>query len=270
MKLSDAIKRLSDASVDSPRENARTLFSHFDGVPAYRLISADPETNNPLLIEAIERRAGRVPLQYIIGEVDFFRERYAVSEGCLIPRADTEILVEYAVKRLKPHSKILDVCCGSGCIAISTVKNTEGTTALALDISAEALKIAETNAKLNKVEGRVEFLQLDVLHGELPKVGKFHCILSNPPYVKDGVYDTLEEEIFHEPKIAFVGGEDGGDFYRKITARYKSLLCDGGFIAYEIGYDQSELISDVARANGMTLEIINDLSGNPRVAILER
>lgn len=270
MKLSEAVRLLSDAGVDSPRENARELFRHFDSFPVYKLISGDPETDNPALIEAVERRAKREPLQYIIGEVEFYRERYKVTEDCLIPRADTEILVDYAIGRLGVGARFLDLCCGSGCIAISTLANTKDTAALAVDISAAALKLARHNAEINKVGGRVEFLQLDVLGDELPECGKFDAILSNPPYVKDSVYETLENEIFYEPKAAFVGGDDGGDFYRSITPRYKELLADGGFIAYEIGYDQSELISDIARECGMTVNIIRDLSGNPRVAVLEK
>ena len=268
MRLSEATRLLSDAGIDSPRENARKLFSHFVGIPQYRMIAEDPETENEALIDAIRRRADREPLQYIIGEVDFFREVYKVSPDCLIPRSDTEVLVEYAVRNIPDGALILDLCTGSGCVAISTLNNTNGTSAVAVDISAGALEIAKRNATFNKVGERVRFLQLDVLTEELMPGVMFDAILSNPPYVSDSAYASLEPEIFREPSIAFVGGDDGADFYRHITSKYKGRLKPGGFIAYEIGYDQSELISLIAKTNGMTVEIIRDISQNPRVAVL--
>ena len=269
MRLSEAARLLGEAGIDSPREEARRLFSHFGNIPLHSLIACDCESDAPQLLHAIERRCAREPLQYIIGEVAFYRERYEVSPDCLIPREDTEVLVDYAVGRLREGARILDLCCGSGCIAISCVANTVGTSAVAADISAAALDIARRNISHNNVGGRVELLRLDVLR-EMPDTGeKFDAILSNPPYIADSVYLTLEREIFHEPRCAFVGGDDGGDFYRAITPRYKSLLAEGGFIAYEIGYDQSELIRSVAADCDMSVEIICDLSGNPRVAVLE-
>ena len=270
MKLNEAIKLLSEAGVDSPREDARRLFSHFEGTPLHALIAEDPTTENGELINAIRQRAERVPLQYILGEVEFYRETYRVTPDCLIPRSDTEALVDYAVKNLKRGARILDLCCGSGCIAVSTLSNTRDTRAVAADISEAALSIAEYNAKLNKVGERVEFLQLDVLSGYIPDWGKFDAILSNPPYVSDSVYSTLAPEIFSEPMAAFLGGEDGGDFYRAITPRFLPYLAEDGFIAYEIGYDQSELLLNIADSCDMAAEIIRDLSGNPRVAVLKR
>ena len=267
MRLSEAARLLKDAGIESAAYEARLIFSHFDGIAEYRLIGTDPESSNPALTDAVERRSKREPLQYIIGEVGFYRETYRVTPDCLIPREDTELLVDTAVHLLSDGAKFLDLCTGSGCVAISTLKNTKSTTATAVDISHGALLIARENAAINGVSDRLKLLEYDVLNTPAPSE-RYDAILSNPPYVKDDVYPTLEDEIFHEPRAAFVGGTDGGDFYRTITSKYKSLLSEGGFIAYEIGYDQSELITEIARDNGMSAEIVNDLSGRPRVAIL--
>ena len=267
MKLSEAARLLSEAGISACREEARRLFSHIEGVPEYALIASDPESTSEAFAEAVARRCKREPLQYIIGEVGFYKETYKVTPDCLIPREDTEVLVDYAVKNLPSRARILDLCTGSGCIAISTVKNSQGTTAKALDISEGALRLAKENASLNGVAERVEFICHDVLSESIPS-GSFDAILSNPPYVKDSVYPELEAEIHREPKIAFVGGEDGGDFYRHIAKFYKNSLTECGFIAFEIGYDQKLLIEDIAAAENMACEIKYDLSGNSRVAIL--
>ena len=205
-------------------------------------------------------------LQYIIGNVGFYREEYLVTPDCLIPRADTEILVDYAVKHLPVGARFADLCTGSGCVAISTLKNTKNTTAVAVDISSGALDVARKNAKQNGVSDRLTLTLADVKQGAVCE-GIF-ALLSNPPYVRDDVYPTLDGEIFHEPKIAFVGGRDGGDFYRRITEIYRDIIDRDGFIAYEIGYDQAELLREIAEQNRMSCEIIKDLSGNDRVSVL--
>ena len=267
MKLSEAVKILREAGVPDALYDARALYETFGGLSRTELFGNDPDVSSEKLSEAVHRRAEREPLQYIIGEVGFYRETYRVTPDCLIPREDTELLVDTAVHLLSDGAKFLDLCTGSGCVAISTLKNTKSTTATAVDISHGALLIARENAAINGVSDRLKLLEYDVLNTPAPSE-RYDAILSNPPYVKDDVYPTLEDEIFHEPRAAFVGGTDGGDFYRTITSKYKSLLSEGGFIAYEIGYDQSELITEVARDNGMSAEIVNDLSGRPRVAIL--
>ena len=270
MTLSEATKILADAGIKTAKEEARILFSHFDKTPSYKLITENPKTENPELISAIFRRAEREPLQYIIGEVGFFRETYKVTPDCLIPREDTEILVDFAVKNLPRGARFADLCTGSGCIAISVLKNTEETEAHAIDISEGALSVAKENAERNGVLGRITLERLDVI-SNIPKVcAKFDAILSNPPYVTNSAYALLEKEIYKEPKCAFLGGEDGGDFYRAITKNYSHLLSEDGFFAYEIGYDQAELIASIAEQNGFGCEIIPDLSGNPRVAVLRR
>lgn len=266
--LNEATKLLSDAGIESAREEARQIFSRVGKIPAHKLIGGDAVCDEPEVREAIMRRAKREPLQYIIGEVDFYRERYKVTPDCLIPRADTEILVDFAVKNLPEGCTVLDICTGSGCVAISTVKNTKNTRAVAVDISSEALSVAKENAKINGVSDRVDFILADALKGTVQ--GEFFAVLSNPPYVTDSAYEKLEREIYFEPRLAFVGGTDGADFYRNLTPKYKDLIANDGFIAYEIGYDQGKLLLEIARDNGMCAEIIRDFSGNDRVAVLRK
>ncbi len=268
MKLKDAAELLSRAGIENALGDARTIFERLGGAPRYLLISPDFECECEDVIDAVKRRAEREPLQYIIGEVDFYNETYKVTPDCLIPRADTEILVDYAVKNLPIGAVFLDLCTGSGCIAVSVLKNTEATKARAFDISRGALAIARENADKNGVGSRITFEQIDLMNG-IPSTDKVFAVLSNPPYVSKSAYDALDAEIFAEPKGAFVGGDDGGDFYRSFVPTYKELIAKDGFMAFEIGYDQGALLLSLAEENGLSAEIIKDLCGNDRVAVLK-
>ena len=266
MTYKEAVEILKAAGIDSAQYDARELFCHVGGYTVGEILLANPECGSAELASAIERRAAREPLQYIIGEVEFYRERYKVTPDCLIPRSDTEILVDYAVRHLPEGASFLDLCTGSGCVAVSTLKNTDNTRAIAVDINGGALAIAAENAHINGVEERLHLRRMDLMHEVVEE--EVFAVLSNPPYVSDDVYLGLEGEIFHEPKEAFVGGADGGDFYRHLTPIYKEKIAAEGFIAYEIGYDQAELLRAIAADCSMSCEIIKDLSGNDRVAVL--
>lgn len=266
MKLYEAISILTSAGVENPRHDAREIFLRIGRLKDYELISADASSELPELISAVKRRAMREPLQYIIGTVDFYRESYEVTPDCLIPRQETELLVDFAVKNIPCGKRFVDLCTGSGCIAISTLSNTHDTTALAVDLSEAALRVAEKNAKRNGVFERATFISKDVLTE--PVTESVFAVLSNPPYVTEAAYAKLEPEIYKEPKMAFVAGEDGLIFYRRIIALYKSKIEPDGFFAFEIGYDQGEALCELARLHGMSAEIIKDYSGNDRIAIL--
>ena len=264
MTLKEAIEKLRAAGVESADYDARELFRfYYPGA-----VMLNTECDSPELLSAVERRAKREPLQYIIGEVGFYRESYRVTPDCLIPRPDTETLVDYAVKHIPEGATFLDLCTGSGCVAISTLKNTKNTTAIAVDISGGALAVATENAHINGVEDRIHFRLADLTKEVIDE--PVFAVLSNPPYVTDSAYESLEKEIYHEPKEAFVGGDDGGDFYRRLTPIYKEFIAENGFIAYEIGYDQADLLKSIAKDCDMTCEILKDLSGNDRVAVLRR
>lgn len=268
MKLSEAVALLSEAGIENARSEARILFREIGGIAYTDLLTSDPEYDNPSLISAVMRRRERTPLQYILGKVDFYRESYKVTEDCLIPRSDTEILVDYAVNSLPRGARFLDLCTGSGCVAISTLKNTDRTVAVATDISDAALALAEENARQNGVLDRLTLKNSDALSAV--EDGSFYAVLSNPPYVTEAAYSTLAPEIYREPKIAFVAGADGMDFYKRIIPAYKDKIDKNGFLAFEIGYDQGEAISALAKEHSMSSEIIKDLSSLDRVAILKR
>lgn len=267
MTYNEAVEILKAAGIGSASYDARELFVHFGGFNRSELLLFNPSTDSEAVISAIERRKVREPLQYIIGEVEFYRESYLVTPDCLIPREDTEILVDLAVRNLPEGARFLDLCTGSGCIAVSVLKNTKNTEAIAVDIDAGALALAKKNAKRNGVLDRITFRQADLMKERVDEA--VYAVLSNPPYVSESVYMELESEIFAEPRHAFVGGDDGGDFYRALTPVYKDKIANEGFIAYEIGYDQAELLRGIAAECGMECEIFKDMSGHDRVAVLK-
>ena len=264
--LKEAIDALRDAGVPSPEYDAKELFRTFanTGEPITQRSASD----SPKLRSAIERRVAREPLQYIIGTVGFYREEYKVTPDCLIPRSDTEILVDYAVKHIPAGECFADLCSGSGCIGISTLKNTTGTRCDSYDISDGALALTRENAERNGVTDRLTAVKKDLLTEDIS--GEYYAILSNPPYIPRAVYEELEKEIFHEPEIAFVGGESGLVFYERLIPVCINALKDGGFIAFEIGYDQGESLVRLAKKNGLSAEVIKDYSGNDRVVIIRK
>lgn len=268
MTLDEAIKALREGGVQSPEDDARLLFFEIGKIPKHRLVVRDVVCELPELKAAIEKRAAGVPVQYLVGKVGFYREQYEVTPDCLIPREDTELLVEYAVRNIPEGETFIDICTGSGCIAISTLKNTKNTKSCAIDLSEKALDVAKKNSELNGVDNRLELLCADAFDFK-PEEPVF-AILSNPPYVTNEEYSKLERELYHEPRIAFLGGEDGLDFYRRIIPNCKDKLKENGFFAFEIGYSQKDAICGLAKENGMTAVIHRDLSGNDRLAVLKK
>ena len=263
MKLSDAISILKSAKIENPRHDARELFIHVGKMTLTELLAEDASCSSEKLCEAVERRRRREPLQYIIGSVGFYRETYKVTPDCLIPRQETEHLVDYAVKNLKKGSRFLDLCTGSGCVAISTLKNTSDTLAVAVDISEPALDVARQNADLNGVSDRIDFICADVLSSSYDN--EFHAVLANPPYVTERDYENLAPEIYFEPKLAFVGKDNGLEFYKKILSVYHPTE----FFAFEIGFDQGEAIVSLATEQNLRCEITKDYSGNDRLAVIK-
>ncbi len=267
MTLNEAYLRLSESGIEDAMHDARVLFRELGGAGDIDLLDRKFSSESELLLRGVERRAAREPLQYIIGKAYFYRETYKVTPDCLIPRSDTELLVDFAVKNLPSGAHFADLCCGSGCIGISVLNNTKDTAAILADISEGALDVARENAERIGVSARAEIIKHDCLAHAVCE--SLFAVLSNPPYVTSEAYKTLEPEIYSEPESAFVGGTDGADFYRAMTPMYKNIIDKDGFIAYEIGYDQADLIADIAKKCDMSCEILHDLSGNPRVAVLK-
>ena len=268
MKLSDLTRALRTAGIENPATEARLLFSFVTGASPAQLVGCDPASDDPRLAEVLARRVRHEPLCYITGEVGFCHEVYRVTPDCLIPRADTELIVETAVRLLPHGAHFADLCTGSGCIAVSTLASRTDCTADAYDIAEKALAIAGENAVRNGVAGRVRFLHRDLLTGEPD--GDYDAILSNPPYIRSDVLPTLAPELSYEPRIALSGGDDGMDFYRAILSRAGKHLKKGGFFLFEIGYDQKEAVLSLASQHGYRAEVTYDLGGNPRCAYLQK
>lgn len=268
MTLREATRLLSDAGVPEPLSEARALFCHFAGIPIARQLCEEPCSESPALLDAVKRRAAREPLAYLIGEWGFYRESYLLSPDCLIPREDTELLVDTAVSLLPKGAHFADLCTGSGCVGLSVLRHTEGTTALLLDISEGAVATAKKNAERLRLLDRAQLLVADVTERAVGE--RYDAVLSNPPYIKNSVYPSLSPEVKKEPMRALLGGEDGMDFYRSILSLYRDRLTENGFFALEIGYDEAEDICRLAEGHGLSCEIRRDLSDNPRVAILRK
>lgn len=211
---------------------------------------------------ALKKRAEHVPLQYIVGETEFMGLKFKVNSSVLIPRQDTETLVEEVLKEVKPGMQVLDLCTGSGCIIISILHNAPGVTGQAIDISKQALNVAKENARLNGVS--VDFEQSDLFHNV---VGTFDVIVSNPPYIPSAEVVKLMPEVGEfEPLEALDGKEDGLYFYREIISSCKDYLKPEGRIFFEIGFDQGEAVSKMLRENGFKeVRVIKDLARNDRV-----
>ncbi len=219
--------------------------------------------------DAIKQYKQGRPAAYIIGEWEFFGDRYFVNENCLIPRCDTERVVEKVLEHLNDGDKFADLCTGSGCIAISTLKRKKNSYGVAVDISKKAIELAKRNAELNSVENRLEFICADIFTCPLGNK-KYDVIVSNPPYIPTNALDTLDEYVKKEPQIALDGGNDGMDFYNFLASTCKNNLTDKGKLIFEIGYDQEEKIKLTAEKNGFNCKVTKDYSGNPRVAVLQK
>lgn len=218
----------------------------------------------------IKRRASHEPLQYLMRECEFMGLPFTVNEHVLIPRQDTETLVEWILEKEKPQiaagkkMHILDVCTGSGCIAISLAafwRERQGLFVDALDVSSDALRVAEQNSKKN--ETAVTFFQSDMFDAVQEK---YDLIVSNPPYIPSGVVDGLMEEVrLHEPRLALDGKEDGLFFYRILAGEGKRHLKEGGRLYLEIGHDQGKSVPDLLAMEGFSkIEVKKDLAGHDR------
>lgn len=226
---------------------------------------------------ALRKRAEHVPLQYIVGEAEFMGLKFKVNSNVLIPRQDTETLVEEALKHLGDVEKpeILDMCTGSGCILLSLLLERQDACGTGVDVSPEALEVAKKNAGILKVENRADFVESDLFSAPYfcekggKDSGKYDILISNPPYIATEEIETLMEEVrLHDPRKALDGMEDGLYFYRKITAEAGRYLKPGGWLLYEIGCTQGEAVSTMMKAAGFTgVQIIKDLPGLDRVVL---
>jgi release factor glutamine methyltransferase len=238
-------------------------------------------TENPLLTEEqiriinslVQRRLNREPLEYMLGECDFCNIRVKVGPGVLIPRPETEIIVEEFKKNVKflprQNNRILDLCTGSGCIALSIAREFPELRVFGVDISIKALSYASANKKINDIKN-VHFIGGNLFSPF--RYGAFAAITANPPYVTKGEIEKLQVEVRdHEPHLALNGGEDGLLFYRQIIRQADMYLLPGGLIFFEMGIGQISSIRKMAENEGYEiLKIVKDLAGIDRVMILKR
>lgn len=229
-----------------------------------------PQNTADILVDHISRRINREPLQYILGEWEFFGLRMFCGKGCLIPRPETEMLAEIAIKTIPRNGKLLDLCTGSGCISVAILNNRPDVTAVAVDISSDALEYAKRNAEYHNIScDRLSFINADI-YDYVPN-DFFDFIVSNPPYIKSGDIDSLQPEVLHEPLIALDGGHDGLDFYKLIAKYYaKRYLNDGGCCAVEVGYDIAEEVAAIFRSQKFESNILRDCFEVDRVCISKK
>ena len=266
--LADGAKMLTQAGIDEAELDAGYILEYITGLNSaqYFIHSEDIIEKNKAeeFFRLIERRSKRIPLSYVIGTRDFFGLTFKVDENVLIPEQETELLVEEVIKHSEGKS-VLDMCTGSGCIAISIALFGKPSKVAASDISEKALKVARENAKSLKA-GEISFIQGDMFENV---TDKFDIIVSNPPYIETGEIDELMPEVRdYMPRLALDGDIDGLKFYRIISKEAVKKLNKNGRIFYEIGYNQSRAVASILLENGFTdVKIMKDYSGLDRIVM---
>ncbi len=260
------MQRLKEAQLEEAQLDARLLLEEICGTDHNTLLCHGDrevsEKEEEQYRKTIEQRAQHVPLQHILGYQDFMGLRFHVNEHVLIPRQDTEILVEEAMRYLHDGMRILDLCTGSGCILLSLLHYSNDCEGTGVDISKEALQVAALNAELLGI--KADFLKSDLYE---KVTGKFDLLVSNPPYIERKAIPTLMEEVReYDPYIALDGGEDGLDFYRRIIGGAQDYLKRGGQILMEIGSGQAKAVSELLREAGFKeIDVCRDFAGLDRV-----
>lgn len=273
MKYNDIVEALSKCNIENADVEAEVILNHLFGVNKSNIIfDRDREYEDTKITPILEKRREHIPLQHIIGKWYFMGREFYVSPDCLIPRPDTEVLVENALKELKSGGSVADLCTGSGCIGISMLVYREDISSMLLcDISKNALNIAKKNAISNTVSSKCEFLCGDITK-DLPS-RKFDMIVSNPPYIPSKDIENLSDEVKKEPILALDGGSDGLDVIRFLIGEGLTYLNENGKMLIEFGFDQGKIMDtllDEKKKQGKIkhYEIIKDYGGNDRVALI--
>lgn len=265
---------LKGNNIESPKLKARLLLQHILKKPRQYLVVYDNEELDKKeqweYFINIEKLANGVPLQHITHTQEFMKMSFYVDENVLIPRPDTEILVEEVIKIANkiPNPKILDLCTGSGAIAISIAKNVPSSEIFAIDISQKAIDVAKKNA--NDLDANIKFIKSNLFDKLKNKsIGKFDIIVSNPPYIRKADMGYLSKDVQNEPELALDGGVDGLDFYRKIANQAIDYLKFGSYLCLEIGYDQKEDVENIIKEHEQYSNTYckKDLCGNDRIIV---
>lgn len=279
--LREGAEKLLEADIPTPGLDAEVLLYNLLSVERiylhmYREKEVSEEIQKKFWI-GIEKRAKHMPIQYIVNRQEFMGLDFWIEEGILIPRADTEILVEKVMdiyeSNYYPYKvKIIDIGTGSGAIAVSLAKYIDNCSIAAIDICPDVLRVAAKNADFHKVNDKITFYLGNLLDpvDRQEEYGTYNFVISNPPYIPERVIDTLDGGVRdYEPHLALDGGIDGLNFYRKITAEAKKFFKkDGGYLVFEIGHDQGKDVSKILEINGFkNIEVLQDLAGLDRVIV---
>ena len=271
----EGAQRLGEGLVAEPRREASSLLAYLLGHDRSFVIAHADDTLNDQECESfrslVERRAGGEPLQYLTGHQEFFKLDFEVTPAVLIPRPETELIIEAALDLLRddPDPYLMDIGTGSGCLAISLLYELSGARAVATDVSPAALQIARRNAARHKVSERLALVGSDCFSA-LDGNGSFSLIASNPPYISDTELKTLQREVNYEPRDALAGGADGLSMIRRLLLEARPFLRPGGYLVFEIGFGQSEGVEQLIDRNvWKLLEIRADLQDIPRTFVLQ-
>ena len=267
-------KSLGEAGIADARNDAWLLLTMACKIDhTYYYMHIDEEMPEELQHEfevLIKKRAERVPLQYITGEQEFMGMTFHVNSNVLIPRQDTETLVDRGivfVKDLPDGTRVLDLCAGSGCIGLALASQAPQAHVVLGEFSDGALRICRQNTRRNALTGRVIPMTVNALERPDRALGEFHCIVSNPPYIPHGDIPGLDHSVKdYEPHLALDGGEDGLDFYRAISEKWKAALAPGGRLYFEVGIGQADAVLRIMRAQGFgDIQVVKDHNDIPRV-----
>lgn len=279
MNISEALSKgynlLKEAEIESYIIDTQLLLSRVLNVDKlYLIMNRNEELPKEVEVrfeELLSKRKEKMPIAYILNDVEFMGLHYYVKEGVLIPRPDTEILVEECLTIIKNNKlkTVCDMCCGSGAIGLAIGKYVESTRVWLYDISDTAIEVSERNRESFGLKERTNIVKSDLFEVPLNERVSFDMIVSNPPYIEEHVIPTLMEDVKNfEPHLALSGGPDGLEFYRRICEEGKENLNPGGYMCFEIGYNQEQETKELLRENGFVdVYSLRDLGGNFRVVI---
>lgn len=273
---------LTEKGIDAPRLSAELLLSNVLGLKRIELYTqynspvAEPQLSR--LRELVKRAGGHEPIAYLVGKTEFYSMEINVTPDCMIPRPETELLVQRAIEFLRTRNgiqKVCDLCTGSGCVAVAIAQNYPNVRIIATDICDAALAVAATNVEKHHLKDKITLLSGDLFDPIIPQLdtGKFDLIVCNPPYVSSGEYEKLDKNVKdYEPQLALLAGEDGMDIYRRIIEKVDSFLKSDAALIMEIGYAQGTAIRELLEQTGIFTEvkIEKDFHNNDRIVTAQR
>ena len=273
--LNLATKMLKSRNIDTARLDSQLILGKvLNKDKIYLMINSNEEVEKEKeeeFLNLINKRMENMPVRYILGEVDFMGLDFYIEEGVLIPRSDTEVLVEEVLKIIGEDEKlyVCDLCSGSGAIGISLAYYRKNIMVDLIDFYEKPEKISKKNIIKNNLENQVKFIKSDLLKEPIKELKKYDIIVSNPPYIKEDVIETLMDDVKnYEPRSALSGGDSGLIFYERIVEESKKVLKENGILAFEIGYDQGDSVSNIMKNNGyIDIKVVKDLAGLDRVVI---